>query len=373
MHVMQTSDFDYHLPKDRIAQSPAVPRESAKLMLLDRASGAIEHKHVSDFPSCVRPGDVLVVNNTKVFKARLIGTIEEENNIHETASNHVKRDSTKVRLGTADVGNKKQKTVEVFLVRAIGDNRWLTLCKPGKKLSIGSVITLKDRYKTTVYKKNEDGTVIVEFDINDQDVINMANHIGHVPVPPYIANEPEEKEYQTAYAKITGSVAAPTAGFHLTESLLESIRQKGATIVEITLHVGLGTFLPIKSETLETHPMHSEWVEVSDEACATITKAQSEHRRVIAVGTTTVRTLEGVAALYNGTLKPYQGDVNLFISPGFQFHVVDAMLTNFHLPKSTLLVLISSFAGRDHVLSAYNQAVASNYRFYSFGDAMFIS
>jgi S-adenosylmethionine:tRNA ribosyltransferase-isomerase len=342
---MQTSDFDYHLPKEQIAQAPAIPRESAKLMILKRDTGNMEHVHVSDFPSYIRPGDVLVVNNTKVFKARLIGSINTPDG---------------------------QKPVEVFLVRAIGANHWLTLCKPGKKLSVGSVITLADSYKTTVVKKNEDGTVIVTFPMSDSDVIAMANAIGHVPVPPYITNEPDEKEYQTAYAKITGSVAAPTAGFHLTKRILEAIRQKGATIIEITLHVGLGTFLPIKTDTIETHPMHSEWVEISDNACDAIMQAKSHHQRVIAVGTTTVRTLEGVAMLHNGILKPYRGDVNLFISPGFQFSVIDAMLTNFHLPKSTLLVLISSFAGREHILHAYTEAVAHQYRFYSFGDAMFI-
>jgi len=334
--TLKTSDFDYELPLDQIAQSPALPRESAKLMIVDRTSGKLIHKHIADFPAYLKMGDILVVNNTKVFHARLKGTL--------------------------DTG----KSVELFLIRPTANNMWQAIGKPGKKLLPGTRVTVARDFIATIKEKHPDGTLLVLFELPKDDVVDLANKFGKVPVPPYIKKIPKDSDYQTVYAKFTGSVAAPTAGFHLTCPLLKKIKDKGVEILEITLHVGLGTFMPIKSDTLDTHTMHSEWVEVKPDVSRKILAAKSEGRRIVAVGTTTVRTLEGTGA------KPYTGDVNLFIQPGYKFRVVDAMLTNFHLPKSTLIVLVSSFAGRKLILKAYNEAVVNKYRFYSFGDAMFI-
>jgi S-adenosylmethionine:tRNA ribosyltransferase-isomerase len=333
--------YDYILPTERIAQTPAIPRESAKLMTLDRTQKTIGHNHVSDLPLFFRKGDVLVINNTKVFRARLHGTIEG-------------------------------KSVELFLVRPLDGSRWLALGKPGKKIAIGKSITIQDDFVATVFEKRTDGTLIVGFNLTPTQTIAQANKYGTVPIPPYIKTIPDDKEYQTSFAKREGSVAAPTAGFHFTAKILATLQNKGVEIIEITLHVGLGTFLPIKSDTLEEHTIHTEWVDVSSAAAEKINQAKNENRRIVAVGTTTVRTLEGVAALHNGHMHAYQGEIGLFITPGFNFSVIDGMVTNFHLPKSTLLVLVSAFAKREFILEAYNQAVQRNYRFYSFGDAMLI-
>jgi S-adenosylmethionine:tRNA ribosyltransferase-isomerase len=324
--TLKTRDFDYELPINRIAQTPAVPRESAKLMVVNRHTHTYTHTHIANFPDYLKKGDVLVVNNTKVFHARLKS------------------------------GNK-----ELFLIRPIGNNLWSAI---GRNLKPGANIAFSENFIAHILEKQENGEITVSF--NTPDVVENANIFGEVPVPPYIKTLPKDSDYQTVYAKFTGSVAAPTAGFHLTKPLLETIKAKGVTILEITLHVGLGTFMPIKSDTLDTHTMHSEWVEVKPEVSKQILQAKKEGRRIIAVGTTTVRTLEGTGAM------PFTGDVNLFIQPGYTFKVVDAMLTNFHLPKSTLIVLVSAFANRELILHAYTEAVAKNYRFYSFGDAMFI-
>jgi S-adenosylmethionine:tRNA ribosyltransferase-isomerase len=336
-------EFSYELPKEFIAQAPANPRESANLMLVNVGNKTIKHAHVGDFVEQLHPTDVLVINNTKVFKARL--------------------------HGNTSTGS----TVELFLVRPSTDNQWIALGKPGKKIHLNDTIHIADNFIATVAAKNQDGTLIVNFTENPAQVIEYANKYGEIPIPPYIKTIPTDGSYQTVYASQTGSVAAPTAGFHITDNLLEKIKEKGIEIVEITLHVGLGTFLPIKSDSLAEHTMHSEWVNVSDESAKHIMKAKEEGRRIVAIGTTTVRTLEGVSALYNGHLEAYTGDVNLFITPGFQFTIVDALLTNFHLPKSTLLVLVSALAGSDIIKRAYQEALAHTYRFYSFGDAMFIS
>lgn len=333
--------FNYNLPPDHIAQTPANPRESAKLMVLHRNSGKTEHYHVSDIPDLFKSGDIVVVNNSKVFRARLHG-----------------------KLGTI--------TVELFLVKPVTQNTWLALGKPGKKFVPGEHVVIAPDFTATIEEKHKDGTITVSFDYPPEQVIAKANKYGDIPVPPYIKSIPKNGEYQTVYASRVGSVAAPTAGFHLTKNILSLLKKNGVKIVEITLHVGLGTFMPIKSETINEHTMHSEWVEVSGDAAETISDAKKNKKRVIAVGTTTVRTLEGVASLHGGRLIPFSGDINIFITPGFHFHVIDAMLTNFHLPKSTLIVLISAFAGIHHVLEAYREAVLRNYRFYSFGDAMFI-
>ncbi|HUD19355.1 MAG TPA: tRNA preQ1(34) S-adenosylmethionine ribosyltransferase-isomerase QueA [Patescibacteria group bacterium] len=349
------SDFDYDLSQELIAQSPAQPRENAKLMLFNRSTGAIEHHHVGDLPSYFYPGDIVVINNTKVFHARLHGTILD-------------------------------KRIELFLVRPVENNQWLALGKPGKKILTGSTILIAENFFCRVTEKNSDGTFTVTFPQTPEDVINLANMYGDIPTPPYIKKVPKDSDYQTIYAKYVGSVAAPTAGFHLTKQILTTLKENGVTILEITLHVGLGTFMPIKSDTLESHTMHSEWVEITDEVAHTINKGKQNGQRIVAVGTTTVRTLEGVAALHDGVLKNFRGDINLFITPGFHFQVIDSMLTNFHLPKSTLIVLVSAFAcppeaapsganrrtGRELILHAYREAINNHYRFYSFGDAMLI-
>jgi S-adenosylmethionine:tRNA ribosyltransferase-isomerase len=335
------SDFTYILPQEHIAQTPADPRESAKLMVLNRAKQTCTHHHVSDLPSFFQPEDIVVINNTKVFRARLHATI-----------------------------NGKQ--IEVFLVRPLDNNLWLALGKPGKKIMIGQTIEIAPDFTATVYKKHKDGTLGIGFGLSAQQTIEKANKYGSVPLPPYIKTIADDATYQTSYAKHVGSVAAPTAGFHLTPQIRQALTNLGVTFVEITLHVGLGTFLPIKSDTLENHAMHSEWAQVSEEAARIIRKAKLERKRVIAIGTTTVRTLEGVAAKHQGAIAAYEGDVDLFITPGFSFRIIDGMLTNFHLPKSTLLVLVSAFATREFILSSYEDAVRHNYRFYSFGDAMLI-
>lgn len=319
--ALKTSDFDYPLPRGLIAQSPMTPREAAKLMVVNRKTGAITHKRVADFPDYLHKGDVLVINNTKVFHARL-----------------------------------KLKNKELFLIRPRGQY-WEAI---GRNIRQGETLVFADDFTAHIEEKRKDGTLLVSF--RQRDVVALANKYGEVPVPPYIKTIPNDADYQTPYAKITGSVAAPTAGFHITKALLQTIKNNGVEIVEITLHVGLGTFMPIKTGTLDAHTMHSEWVEIKPDVTETIKRA----KRVVAVGTTTVRALEGTHG------KPYRGDINLFIQPGYKFCVVDAMLTNFHLPKSTLLVLVSAFSDRELILKAYNEAVNNGYRFYSFGDAMFI-
>jgi S-adenosylmethionine:tRNA ribosyltransferase-isomerase len=334
--------YDYVLPKNRIAQTPAKPRESAKLMILDKAENQILDRHVQNLPDYIRKGDVVVINNTKVFHARLFGQLHG-------------------------------RQVECFLVRPEKNNAWITLGKPGKKFIVGDSIEFGPDFSGKILRKNSDGTIIMDFDKIPQEIITLANLYGQIPIPPYIKTIPKDDEYQTIYAKRVGSVAAPTAGFHLTENILSQLKDKGVTIVEITLHVGLGTFMPIKSATLEAHTMHTEEVEISENAAQIINEAKKEHRRVIAIGTTTVRTLEGVASMHKGKLMAYHGYVNIFITPGYQFHVIDGLLTNFHLPKSTLLVLVSALAGREKILTAYHHAIEKQYRFFSFGDAMLIT
>lgn len=339
------SDYDYILPRERIAQFPVDPPEKAKLMIVTRNKGALHHARIGDLPTYIGPNDIIVINNTKVFKARLFGIL------------------------TTPTGFSRN--VELFLVRPT-QHGWLTLAKPGKHCIPGSNIRIDTVLTATILSRNEDGTIEVSFDASAQDVMDAADRIGHVPVPPYIKTEPTLRAYQTAYAKIIGSVAAPTAGLHLTHPMLETLKKSGTTVVEITLHVGLGTFLPIKTATLKSHTMHPEWVHISQKAAQTITQGKAQGKRIIAIGTTTVRTLEGVAHLHGGQLVPYSGDISLFITPGFSFSIVDAMLTNFHLPKSTLLVLVSAFAGKKLILESYRQAIENKYRFYSFGDAMLI-
>lgn len=360
---MHTSDFDYILPSNRIAQQSVEPRDHSRLMAIDKDNNTIEHRHFYDIFDYLKSGDVLVWNNSKVFKARLFGKLE--------ASNHdINHD------GAEDKGLLNTKEVEIFLVRPMENpGVWKVLGKPGKRIMPGMTVRLASDFYCEVMMKEKDGTILVQFPDSESDVRKKANHYGSIPIPPYVKDEPHELEnYQTVYAKPEGSVAAPTAGFHFTPQLIANLKQKGVVFAEVTLHVGLGTFLPVKAERVEDHTMHSEWVEVSSETTEIINSAKQEGRRIIAVGTTTTRTLEGVARLNSeGRLHPYTGDINIFIMPGFEFKVVDAMITNFHLPKSTLLMLVSAFAGdREFMLDCYKTAVEENYRFYSFGDAMFI-
>lgn len=348
--VMPTpvSDFDYVLPPERIAQKSVEPRDSSRLLVLDRNTGAMEHKVFTDIEAELKAGDVLVLNTTRVFKARLRG-------------------------------KRFAKLFEVFLVRPLqgaleGSSVWLALVRPGKLLHEGNFIDMGQDMNPRVVEKRPDGSVVLSFGKTVDEVLDFAETYGRVPVPPYVEETPEATDnYQTAYAEHVGSVAAPTAGFHFTTALLDRIKAKGVQVETVVLHVGIGTFRPMKTETLEEHEMHAEWVSIEPEAAARINAAKAEGRRIVAVGTTTVRALEG-AAKETGKLPAagFAGDVNLFITPGFRFNVIDALVTNFHLPKSTLLVLISAFAGREHVRAAYEEAVKREYRFYSFGDAMFI-
>lgn len=327
---MLASDFDYILPPERIAQAPIKPRDHSRLLVLDRKTGAMEHKHFFEIGEFLKPGDLLIVNESKVFKARLVTT----------------------------------ENVEIFLLRPDSDN-WLALAKPGRKLSVGSIISFPNGTTARVKNKHEDGTVSIDFATTPETVFALAEQIGEVPTPPYVEKPPADatETYQTVYAKSVGSVAAPTAGFHFTPELIEKLKEQGIRFASITLHVGLGTFRPMKTETLEEHVMHEEWIDVPDETIKLIEETKKNGGRVIAVGTTTVRALE------SGTRH---GFTKLFITPGFEFKTIDGMITNFHLPKSTLLVLVSSFAGRDNVLKAYSTAIENEYRFYSFGDAMLI-
>ncbi len=358
---MNTSDFDYHLPKEQIAQHSVEPRDHSKLMVVDRAKKTREHRQFFDILEFLQPGDLLVWNNSKVFKARLSGMLvspEDESLLHH------------------------DKPVEIFLVRPVeNEGVWQVLARPGKHVSHGMRVRFADDFYADVMVKKSDGTILVQFPYSDAEVRAKANEHGSIPIPPYVKDEPHELEmYQTAYASDDkeGSVAAPTAGFHFTPELIEQAKAKGVEFAEVTLHVGLGTFLPVKAERIEDHTMHSEWVELSAEVADKINLAKQEGRRVIAVGTTTVRTLEGIHTLKlhgdDQVVAPYTGDINIFITPGFEFGVIDAMITNFHLPKSTLLMLISAFAGdRAFMLQCYQEAVSEGYRFFSFGDGMFIS
>lgn len=341
---MNLNEFDYDLPKELIAQDPLEDRSASRLLVLDKKTGAWEHRIFREIPELLAPGDCLVLNNTKVIPARLIGSRES---------------------GGA---------VEVLLLKRIPgqENSWETLVKPGKKARIGTKIVFGDGLLSgEVTDIVEEGNRIVRFSF-DGIFEEILDQLGEMPLPPYITHELKDKNrYQTVYAKYDGSAAAPTAGLHFTKELLESIREKGVDIAEITLHVGLGTFRPVKAETVEEHHMHSEFWQINEEAAAKINAAKARGGRVIAVGTTSCRTLES-AAKEDGTVEAGSGWTDIFIYPGYRFKCIDALITNFHLPKSTLVMLVSALAGREHILDAYAEAIRERYRFFSFGDAMFI-
>jgi len=340
---MRTSDFYFDLPKELIAQDPLENRSSSRLLKLNRETGEIEHKTFTDVINYLEPGDCLVLNNTKVIPARLLGVKEE------TGAN-----------------------VEVFLLKRLSDDTWETLVKPGKKLKPGTFVSFGEGIlRAEILDTLDDGgrTVKFYFDGIFEEVLDK---LGEMPLPPYITHKLKDKDrYQTVYAKYEGSVAAPTAGLHFTKELLNEIDKKGVDIAYVTLHVGLGTFRPVKADEIRDHVMHSESYCVTKEAADKINNAKKSGHRVICVGTTSVRTLESVA-LDDGTIPEAEGDTCIFIYPGYQFKVLDGLITNFHLPESTLVMLVSAFAGREHVLAAYNEAVKEKYRFFSFGDSMII-
>ncbi len=352
---MRASQFDFNLPQNLIAQRPVRPRDHSRLMVVNKQEKKIFHHHFFDLPRFLKAGDLIIWNNSRVFKARLYGRL-------------VSRTGRALRNHSRDI--------EIFLVRPMeNDGVWRVLARPGRHVRAGAKICFADGFFCDVLLKEPNGTILAQFADNEKQVRKKANRYGHVPVPPYIKDRPRELDfYQTIYAKREGSVAAPTAGFHFTPKLIKQLKNIGVEFAAVTLHVGLGTFLPVKSEIVEDHSMHSEWVQVTEGVADKINRAKREKRRVIAVGTTTARTLEGVAAiLQKEKADRYCGEIDIFITPGFEFKIVDALITNFHLPKSTLLMLVAAFAGStEYVLRCYREAVAERYRFYSFGDSMFI-
>ncbi len=340
---MKTHDFFYELPEELIAQTPLQQRDSSRLMVLDRKTGAIEHKHFYDIVDYLRPGDCLVLNDSRVLPARLLG--------HRPTGG----------------------AVEVLLLRDLGDKRWECLCKPGRKMREGDQVIFGDGGLTaTVRTVCEDGNRIVEFHY-DGIFLEVLERLGKMPLPPYIKAELEDQErYQTVYSREVGSAAAPTAGLHFTRELLDKVRQKGVQTAFVTLHVGLGTFRPVKAEDVLDHHMHSELCMIGEETAAILNRTKASGGRVICVGTTSCRTLESLVNA-DGTFEAKSKWTDIFIYPGYEFKAMDGLITNFHLPESTLVMLVSAFAGRESVLNAYKIAVAERYRFFSFGDAMFIA
>ncbi|MFZ5965747.1 MAG: tRNA preQ1(34) S-adenosylmethionine ribosyltransferase-isomerase QueA [Bacillota bacterium] len=340
---MKTSDFDFYLPEELIAQFPLEKRDQSRLMVVDKTRGTIDHKVFKDIIHYFREGDCLVMNNTRVIPARLYGS-------------------------KAESGGK----VEILLLNRIEKDKWETLVKPGKRAKIGDEIIFGDGLLTAkVMGIGDEGSRIIEFQYEGV-FEELLDRLGTMPLPHYIKEELEDRErYQTVYAKHEGSAAAPTAGLHFTEELMEALKDKGVHITFITLHVGLGTFRPVKAEDIHEHKMHSEYYTVTEEAAAMINQTKKSGGRIITVGTTSTRTLESITDR-EGVVKAGSGWTDIFIYPGYRFKIVDALITNFHLPQSTLIMLVSAFCGRENTLRAYELAVQNKYRFFSFGDAMFI-
>ncbi len=342
---MKVSLFDYHLPKELIAKYPKEPRDSSRLLVLNRKTGEIEHKVFYQISDYLKEGDLLVLNDTKVIPARLFGELQS--------------------------GAK----VEVLLIRQVEPLTWEVMARPARKLKPGKRVFFDGELSAEVVKYLGEGRRLLRFKVEGRNTfMEKVYQLGHIPLPPYVEREDTEEDrerYQTVFAVKEGSVAAPTAGLHFTKELLSKLKEKGVIIKNITLHVGPGTFKPVKTEEVEEHQMDYETYQIPSETALEVNRAKEEGRRVIAVGTTVVRTLES-AADEEGKVKAGEGITNLFIYPGYKFKVVDALITNFHLPRSTLLMLVSAFAGRERVLNAYKEAVKLGYRFYSFGDAMFI-
>lgn len=346
---LQTADFFYHLPQELIAQHPMEQRDTSRLMVLDRATGKVEHKHFFDILDYLRPDDVLVVNDSKVIPARLYGHVQ----------------------------GREEAAVELLLLRQRDLDTWESLVKPGKRARIGMrVVFGEGRLLGEVTDIVEEGNRIIRFSYDKEryeSIYAVLHEIGLMPLPPYITEQLRDNDrYQTVYAREEGSAAAPTAGLHFTPELLEKIRQKGVAIAPVMLHVGLGTFRPVKVESINDHIMHTEFFSVPEESARLINERKARGGRLICVGTTSCRTIESVAE-ENGQIPAMSGDTGIFIYPGYQFKAVDALITNFHLPESTLLMLVSAFYNREKVMEAYRMAVEEEYRFFSFGDAMFLS
>lgn len=339
---MKTDDFDYYLPEELIAQTPLAKRDSSKLLVLDKKTGNIEHRHFSDIIDYLDSNDVLVLNDTKVIPARLIGTKEDTGAV-----------------------------IEVLMLKDLGNNKWECLSKPAKRVKIDTIIKFSDKLSAKCTGVGEDG--IREFELIYNGILyEILDELGEMPLPPYIHEKLKDKDrYQTVYAKNPGSAAAPTAGLHFTDELLGKLNDKGVKVLYVTLHVGLGTFRPVSVEDVTKHKMHSEYYQMSREVAEELNKAKREGKRIISVGTTSTRTLETIMGLY-GEFKECSGNTEIFIYPGYEFKAIDALITNFHLPKSTLVMLVSALAGKENIMNAYKVAVDNKYRFFSFGDSMFI-
>lgn len=364
---MRTDEFDYHLPKEQIAQRPLAERDASRLLLLDRVTGARSDSEFARFPDLLRGDELLVFNNARVIPARLFG---KRAGIHSQAPSR------------ATVREHLTGTVEVFLTRQVTSDVWEALVRPGRKLPVGErIIFGHGELEAEILSRGELGARTVRFSSRaDEPAQTYLERLGHIPLPPYIEREDESSDrerYQTVFAKIPGAIAAPTAGLHFSQAMMGRIREKGITTCELTLNVGLGTFQPIHSENLEEHVMHEEAYEISADTVEAITSARAAARPVLAIGTTVVRALEDSArraeeAESRKVILAGRSEAKIFITPGYQFRAVDALLTNFHLPRSTLLALVCAFAGRENVLEAYQHAVETSYRFYSYGDCMLI-
>ena len=341
---MKTDDFDYYLPEELIAQTPLKKRDSSRMLVLDKQNGNIFHKTFSDIIDYLNPGDTLVLNDTKVIPARIIGVKEETGAV-----------------------------IELLLLKNIDDNNWECLTRPAKRVNVGTVISFGDgMLKATCSSVGEEGIRVFSLSY-DGILYEILDKLGTMPLPPYIHEKLEDQSrYQTVYAKNIGSAAAPTAGLHFTKELLNDIKNKNVNIAYLTLHVGLGTFRPVNVEDVTKHKMHTEYYSISKETCDIINKTKESGNKIVVVGTTSVRVLETVMNRF-GELKECSGVTDIFIYPGYKFKIVDNLITNFHLPKSTLVMLVSALAGRDNIMKAYHEAVLNKYRFFSFGDAMFIT
>ena len=340
---MKVEDFDYNLPEELIAQTPLKKRDSSRLLVLDKNTGKIEHKHFKDIINYLNKGDTLVLNDTKVLPARLIGEKEETKAV-----------------------------IEVLLLKNIENDLWECLVKPARRIKEGTIVSFgNNKLKAKCVKVEDEGIRHFEF-IYDGIFLEILESLGTMPLPPYIHEKlKDQSRYQTVYAKEVGSAAAPTAGLHFTKELLKEIESKGINICYITLHVGLGTFRPVSVDKIEDHKMHSEFYSMSNEVADILNKTKKNNHNIISVGTTSTRTLETIMQKYN-TFKECSGNTEIFIYPGYKFKAIDCLITNFHLPKSTLVMLVSALAGKDNILNAYNEAIKEKYRFFSFGDAMYI-
>ena len=339
---MKTEDFDFYLPEDLIAQTPLKQRDSSKLLVLDKKTGEIEHKHFTDIIDYLKKGDVLVLNDTKVIPARIIGVKEETNAV-----------------------------IELLLLKDEGNNVWECLTKPAKRVKVGTIINFSDALKAECIEVKDEGIRIFKL-IYEGILYEILDNLGEMPLTPYIHEKLKDKDrYQTVYAKNIGSAAAPTAGLHFTKELMEKIKEKGVIITYVTLHVGLGTFRPVNVEDVTKHKMHSEYYVMNKITANILNNAKKNNNKIISVGTTSTRTLETIMSLY-GEFKECSGNTDIFIYPGYKFKAIDSLITNFHLPKSTLVMLVSALAGKENILNAYKVAVQNKYRFFSFGDAMYI-